>query len=121
MVVFVLQADVEISFDVSDFKKAEKLDPGWTNPQLLCSQKGASVKGALGPFGLLALASKDLKEYTAVFFRIFKGEDNKFVVLMCSDQSRSLQFFSFNISSISQQSDTMFSNSFSCFIMTGLP
>ncbi|ESR39789.1 Beta-fructofuranosidase insoluble isoenzyme CWINV1 [Citrus sinensis] len=83
------QADVEISFDVSDFKKAEKLDPGWTNPQLICSQKGASVKGALGPFGLLALASKDLKEYTAVFFRIFKGEDKKFVVLMCSDQSRS--------------------------------
>ena len=82
-----LQADVEISFEISDFKKAEVFDPRWKNPQLLCIQKGASVKGALGPFGLLALASKDLKEYTSVFFRIFKGQD-KYVVLMCSDQSR---------------------------------
>ncbi|XWS12071.1 hypothetical protein CRYUN_Cryun37aG0059000 [Craigia yunnanensis] len=82
------QADVDISFEISDFKKAEVLKPSWTNPQLLCSQKGASVKGSLGPFGLLVLASKDLKENTAVFFRIFKGQ-NKYVVLMCSDQSRS--------------------------------
>ncbi|OMO70799.1 Glycoside hydrolase, family 32 [Corchorus capsularis] len=82
------QADVDISFKISDFEKAEELKPSWTNPQLLCSQKGASVKGGLGPFGLLALASKDRKENTAVFFRIFKGQ-NKYVVLMCSDQSRS--------------------------------
>ncbi|XVE88713.1 hypothetical protein DITRI_Ditri19aG0091000 [Diplodiscus trichospermus] len=82
------QADVDISFKISDFEKAEVLKPSWTNPQLLCSQKGASVKGSLGPFGLLVLASKNLKENTAVFFRIFKGQ-NKYVVLMCSDQSRS--------------------------------
>ncbi|KAJ8442928.1 hypothetical protein Cgig2_022294 [Carnegiea gigantea] len=82
------QADVEISFKVSDVKNVEKFETSWTNPQLLCSQKGASVKGGLGPFGLLTLASKGLEEYTAVFFRIFKGYD-KFVVLMCSDQSRS--------------------------------
>ncbi|XVE88717.1 hypothetical protein DITRI_Ditri19aG0091400 [Diplodiscus trichospermus] len=82
------QADVDISFKISDFEKAEVLKPSWTNPQLLCSQKGASVKGSLGPFGLLVLASKNLKENTAVFFRIFKRQ-NKFVVLMCSDQSRS--------------------------------
>uniref|UniRef100_A0A5B7AZS7 Putative beta-fructofuranosidase n=1 Tax=Davidia involucrata TaxID=16924 RepID=A0A5B7AZS7_DAVIN len=82
------QADVDISFEVSEFEKAEVLDPSWTNPQLLCSQKGASVKGGLGPFGLLVLASKNLQEYTAVFFRIFRGK-NKYVVLMCSDQSRS--------------------------------
>ncbi|XP_059644806.1 beta-fructofuranosidase, insoluble isoenzyme CWINV1-like [Cornus florida] len=82
------QADVEISFRVSEFNKADVMDPSWTNPQLLCSQKGASVKGGLGPFGLLVLASNHLQEYTAVFFRIFKGQ-NKYVVLMCSDQSRS--------------------------------
>ncbi|XP_021293975.1 beta-fructofuranosidase, insoluble isoenzyme CWINV1-like [Herrania umbratica] len=82
------QADVEISFKVTDFEKAEVLKPSWTNPQLLCSQKGASVEGGLGPFGLLVLASEGLKENTAVFFRIFKGQ-NKYVVLMCSDQSRS--------------------------------
>ncbi|KAF3451458.1 hypothetical protein FNV43_RR07553 [Rhamnella rubrinervis] len=68
--------------------KEELLDPSWTDPQILCSQNGASVKGGLGPFGLLVLASKGLKEYTAVFFRIFKAP-NKHAVLMCSDQSRS--------------------------------
>ncbi|CAB4302902.1 unnamed protein product [Prunus armeniaca] len=83
------QADVDITFEISDFKKAEVLDPSWTDPQLLCSQKDASVKGGLGPFGLLVLASKGLKEYTAVFYRIFKGHNNKYVVLLCSDQSRS--------------------------------
>ncbi|KAE7999095.1 hypothetical protein FH972_003575 [Carpinus fangiana] len=82
------QADVEISFRTIELQKAEKLDPSWTNPQAICSQKGASVKGRLGPFGLLALASKGLQEQTAVFFRIFRGQD-KYVVLMCSDQSRS--------------------------------
>ena len=84
-----VQADVDISFEITNFEKAEVLKPSWSNPQLLCSQKGASVKGNLGPFGLLVLASKGLKENTAVFFRIFKGQ-NKLVVLMCSDQSRSL-------------------------------
>ncbi|XP_044485330.1 beta-fructofuranosidase, cell wall isozyme-like [Mangifera indica] len=82
------QADVEVSFKIPKFEKVEVLDPSWTNPQLLCSQKGASVKGALGPFGLLVLSSKSLEEYTAVFFRIFKDHE-KYVVLMCSDQSRS--------------------------------
>lgn len=83
-----LQADVEISFKISDFEKAEVFDESWSNPQLLCSQKGASVKGGLGPFGLMVLASKGMEEYTAVFFRIFKRQ-TKYVVLMCSDQSRS--------------------------------
>ncbi|KAK3220509.1 hypothetical protein Dsin_014479 [Dipteronia sinensis] len=83
------QADIEISFEMTDFEKADVLDSNSTNPQLLCSQKGASVKSAFGPFGLLVLASKDLQEYTAVFFRIFKGQEHKYVVLMCSDQSRS--------------------------------
>ncbi|XP_030972399.1 fructan 6-exohydrolase-like [Quercus lobata] len=82
------QADVVISFKASDLEKAEVLDPSWTNPQVLCKQKSASVRGSLGPFGLLVLASKGLQEVTAVFYRIFKGQ-NKYVVLMCSDQSRS--------------------------------
>ena len=86
------QADVEISFAISDLSKAEAIDPSWTNPQLLCSRKGASVKGSLGPFGLLVLASKGMQEYTAVFFRLFKGQNNKYVVLMCSDQSRYSHF-----------------------------
>ncbi|KAF5745520.1 Glycosyl hydrolases family 32 protein isoform 1 [Tripterygium wilfordii] len=84
-----VQVDVEVSFELSHIEKAEKMDPSWTNPQLLCSQKGASAKGSFGPFGLLVLASKGMQEYTAVFFRVFQDQNNKYVVLMCSDQSRS--------------------------------
>ncbi|KAL0562261.1 hypothetical protein IC582_002713 [Cucumis melo] len=84
------QADVEVSFKVKNFKKAQILKPQyWENPQLLCSQKGtATTKGGVGPFGLLVLASNDFKEYTSVSFTIFKKQ-GKYVVLMCSDQSRS--------------------------------
>lgn len=85
-----LQADVEVSFDLPMLDKAEKFDPSWTSPVDLCSQKVASVQGGVGPFGLKVLASKGLEEYTAVFFRIFKGQNNKYIVLMCSDQSRYL-------------------------------
>ncbi|OIW03776.1 hypothetical protein TanjilG_30052 [Lupinus angustifolius] len=81
------QADVEISFEVNEFEKAEILK-SWTNPEILCDKKGAAVKGGLGPFGLLVFASKGLEEYTAVFFRIFRYQ-HKNLVLMCSDQSRS--------------------------------
>ncbi|XP_043704813.1 beta-fructofuranosidase, insoluble isoenzyme CWINV1-like [Telopea speciosissima] len=82
------QADVDVSFNLSTLEKAESMDPSWANPQLLCSEKGASVKGSLGPFGLLVLASKGLEEQTAIFFRVFKAEKS-YAVLMCSDQSRS--------------------------------
>lgn len=86
--VSVLQADVEVTFEISNFEKAEVLDQSWTDPQILCSNKDASVDGSLGPFGLLVLASEGLQEYTAVFYRIYKSHNNKYVVLMCSDQSR---------------------------------
>ncbi|KAL2525634.1 Beta-fructofuranosidase [Abeliophyllum distichum] len=83
------QADVEVLFELPRFKdQIELMDTKSVDPQQLCSQKNASVRGVLGPFGLLVLASNDLTEQTAIFFRIFKGYD-KFVVLMCSDQSRS--------------------------------
>ncbi|KAL9251500.1 Fructan 6-exohydrolase-like protein [Drosera capensis] len=83
------QADLEVTFRISKLKEAEeKFDPKWTDPQLLCSQKEARVKGVVGPFGLFTLVSKGLEEYTAVCFRIFK-DGGKYVVLMCSDQSRS--------------------------------
>nr|KJB65543.1 hypothetical protein B456_010G099400 [Gossypium raimondii] len=82
------QADVEVSFSLSSFKEAELMDPSWVDPKLLCSQKTASVRSNVGPFGILVLASKDLTEQTAIFFRVFRSKDN-YVVLMCSDQSRS--------------------------------
>ncbi|GLT25586.1 hypothetical protein SLA2020_007070 [Shorea laevis] len=83
------QADVEVSFDLPSLTEAELMDTSWIDPQLVCSQNTASVRGRVGPFGLLVLASKGLKEQTAVFFRIFRSSNDKYVVLMCSDQSRS--------------------------------
>ncbi|KAG6397988.1 hypothetical protein SASPL_139438 [Salvia splendens] len=80
------QADVEISFEIPTLEKAEEMDTSLTDPQAICSY-GAG-KGGVGPFGLLVLASKDLQEYTAVYFRVFRAK-TRYVVIMCSDQSRS--------------------------------
>ncbi|TVU45191.1 hypothetical protein EJB05_04667 [Eragrostis curvula] len=88
------QADVEASFQVMDLDKAEPFDPAWkaADAQTVCAARGADAKGGVGPFGLWVLASDDLKEKTAVFFRVFKnGEDGKHVVLMCNDPSTSSQ------------------------------
>uniref|UniRef100_A0ACD5XBQ5 Uncharacterized protein n=1 Tax=Avena sativa TaxID=4498 RepID=A0ACD5XBQ5_AVESA len=86
------QADVEVSFAAMDLDKAEPFDPAWrgVDAQTVCAARGADVKGGVGPFGLWVLASDELKERTAVFFRVFKGEgDGKHAVLMCNDPSRS--------------------------------
>lgn len=83
------QADVVVVFDVSSsLHKVEKFDPSWTDPQKLCSLKGAEEKGGVGPFGLYVLASGDGQQRTAVYFRIFK-DVNKHVILMCHDPSKS--------------------------------
>ncbi|CAJ2663603.1 unnamed protein product [Trifolium pratense] len=81
------QVDVEISFEVNNNIEAAEVLDNWTDPQILCSES-SSIKSGLGPFGLLVFASKGLKEFTSVFFRIFKYQQ-KPLVLFCSDQSRS--------------------------------
>ncbi|KAJ7958368.1 Beta-fructofuranosidase, insoluble isoenzyme like [Quillaja saponaria] len=81
------QADVEVSFELPELESAELIDPTRIDPQLICSEENASRHGMIGPFGLLVLASKNLEEQTAIFFRIFKGH-NKYIGLICSDQSR---------------------------------
>ncbi|XP_010683702.2 beta-fructofuranosidase, insoluble isoenzyme 1 [Beta vulgaris subsp. vulgaris] len=83
------QADVEVAFRIPNLEKAEAFDPKWVDPQDLCAQKGSTVRGRIGPFGILTLASNNLEEYTPVFFRVFKAQKNKHVVLMCSDASSS--------------------------------
>ncbi|KAL3755624.1 hypothetical protein ACJRO7_002643 [Eucalyptus globulus] len=83
------QADVDMVFSFSSLDGAEKFDSNWVNAQDLCGLKGSGVPGNVGPFGLLTLASKHLEEFTPVFFRIFKADDqNKHKVLMCSDARR---------------------------------
>ncbi|XP_024963394.1 beta-fructofuranosidase, insoluble isoenzyme CWINV6-like [Cynara cardunculus var. scolymus] len=86
------QADVTVSFKLEGLTIAdtEDLDTTSVDPQALCTERGASSKGAFGPFGLLAMASKDRKEQTAIFFRVFYDQKIKrYAVLMCSDLSRS--------------------------------
>ncbi|RYR47281.1 hypothetical protein Ahy_A07g033223 isoform C [Arachis hypogaea] len=80
------QADIEVLFEIPELENAESFDLSGVDPQLLCSN--APRSGIIGPFGLLALASKDLREHTAISFRVYKTS-NKYVGLMCSDQSRS--------------------------------
>ncbi|KAK6289300.1 hypothetical protein POUND7_000841 [Theobroma cacao] len=80
------QADVEVSFDLTNLKEAEFMVPDGVILEL--SVQTASFRGMVGPFGLLVLASQGLTEQTAVFFRIFRSGE-KYVVPMCSDQSRS--------------------------------
>ncbi|XWS58024.1 hypothetical protein CRYUN_Cryun09bG0223500 [Craigia yunnanensis] len=82
------QADIEVSFDLTNLKEAEFIVPDGVDPRALCIQRTASFRGMIGPFGLLVLASQGLTEQTAIFFRIFRSHE-KYVVLMCSDQSRS--------------------------------
>ncbi|KAL6644294.1 hypothetical protein ACP70R_015902 [Stipagrostis hirtigluma subsp. patula] len=84
-----LQADVEAVFEIPSLAAAEKFDPSWElDAQRLCGEKGAAVRGGVGPFGLIVLASGDLREYTAVFFRVFKHVGT-YKVLMCTDLTRS--------------------------------
>ncbi|KAL9330738.1 hypothetical protein ACSQ67_000348 [Phaseolus vulgaris] len=82
------QADVEVLFELPELENAEFLDESEVDPHLLCSEEYASRSGIIGPFGLLALASEDQTEHTAIFFRIYRAP-NRFVCLMCSDHRRS--------------------------------
>ncbi|CAM0955456.1 unnamed protein product [Alopecurus aequalis] len=83
------QADVEVVFEIPALEGAENVESNaLLDPQKLCDEKGASVPGGVGPFGLLILASGDLHEHTSVFFRVFKHDD-KYKVLMCTDLRRS--------------------------------
>ncbi|GMH30134.1 hypothetical protein Nepgr_031977 [Nepenthes gracilis] len=87
------QADVEVTFSFPSLAvdKVEPLDSSWFDigAEHVCMKMGSTVQGRLGPFGLLTLASENLDEYTPVFFRVFKAQCTKHVVLMCSDASSS--------------------------------
>lgn len=84
------QADVEVVFKIPSLEEAERVDDPnrLLDPQKLCGEKGAAVRGGVGPFGLLVMASGDLHEHTAVFFRVFRHHD-KYKLLMCTDLTKS--------------------------------
>ncbi|XP_010555046.1 PREDICTED: beta-fructofuranosidase, insoluble isoenzyme CWINV6 isoform X2 [Tarenaya hassleriana] len=83
------QADIEVVFELPDLEDDEEevefLDSDQSDPQELCK---ASVQGVYGPFGLLTLASKDMSEQTAIFFRVFRCHEG-YSILMSSDHSKS--------------------------------
>uniref|UniRef100_A0A0D9XBP2 beta-fructofuranosidase n=1 Tax=Leersia perrieri TaxID=77586 RepID=A0A0D9XBP2_9ORYZ len=85
-----LQGDVEVVFRIPSLEEAERVDDpnSLMDPQKLCGEKGADVPGGVGPFGLIVMASGDLHEHTAVFFRVFKHHDN-YKLLMCTDLRKS--------------------------------
>ena len=89
MIVNILKADVEVVFDLPGLEGAEFIDSNAIDPQLLCSEEKSSGSGAIGPFGLSVLASEARTEQTAIFFKIFRAP-NRYIGLMCSDQSRFL-------------------------------
>ena len=89
----ILQLDVSVKFRVPELSPADDmLNVNDSNAQVICSERGVSRNGAVGPFGLLVLASDDLTEQTAVFFYIV-SVGGRWNALVCSDQSR-FSFFS---------------------------
>nr|QUJ17881.1 cell wall invertase 1 [Hemerocallis fulva] len=84
------QADIEVEFELTmSLNRAEPFDQNWLlDPPKLCRERGPSVHGGLGAFGLLVLASDNLEEHTAVYFRVFNTGGN-YAVLMCTDQRKS--------------------------------
>ncbi|KAL2901783.1 Acid beta-fructofuranosidase 2 vacuolar [Bienertia sinuspersici] len=53
------------------------------------SSKGASQRGALGPFGFLVLADDYLSEQTPVYFYVVKSSNGSYKTFFCTDLSRS--------------------------------
>ncbi|KAG5558384.1 hypothetical protein RHGRI_008341 [Rhododendron griersonianum] len=80
------QLDISATFEVDEaaLEGTFEADVGYN-----CSTAGASVKGALGPFGLLVIADDSLSEFTAIYFYIAKDTDGSYTTFFCSDEMRS--------------------------------
>ncbi|CAL1394835.1 unnamed protein product [Linum trigynum] len=111
------QADVEVSFSFQSLDKAEPFDPKWADlpAQDVCHEKGSTVPGGVGPFGLLTLASEKLEELTPVMFRVFKKGD-KHLVLFCSDATSSTLTKDDEKSSNLTRDDMMYKPSFAGYV-----
>ncbi len=53
-----------------------------------CGQGGAQARGTFGPFGLLLLADKELRELSAVFFYISHVKNVGWTTRFCADPTR---------------------------------
>ncbi|GMH09513.1 hypothetical protein Nepgr_011354 [Nepenthes gracilis] len=75
----------EFEIDLEALDKLSDFDEEYT-----CgTSSGANQRGALGPFGLLVLATDDFSEQTPVYFYITKGSDGNPRTFFCTDASRS--------------------------------
>ncbi|XP_024996628.1 acid beta-fructofuranosidase 2, vacuolar-like [Cynara cardunculus var. scolymus] len=82
------QLDIMVEFELGK-KVANRLRVGAAVPYNCGGHGGAGMRGALGPFGLLVLANKNLTEHTPAYFYIAKGIRGDLDILFCIDQSRS--------------------------------
>lgn len=82
------QLDILVEFEL-DKKASNKLRVGGSVPYNCAGHGGAGVRDALGPFGLLVLANKNLTEHTPAYFYIAKGKKGELSTFFCIDQSRS--------------------------------
>lgn len=82
-----LKADVEVTFDLPVLEdNPEGLDANQVVDATLFDRD--SKDGCIyGPFGLLALASNDLSEQTAIFFKVIR-RGNGYAVVMGSNEKK---------------------------------
>ncbi|XP_047321729.1 beta-fructofuranosidase, soluble isoenzyme I-like [Impatiens glandulifera] len=80
------QVDISATFEVDEesLKATVEADVGYN-----CSTAGATVRGALGPFGIIVLADHSLNELTPVYFYIAKNVEGSYTTFFCSDELRS--------------------------------
>lgn len=76
-----------MTFDLPGLKdNSHILDSDQASDAVLFNRE-SSVGCVYGPFGLLALASNDLSEETAIFFKIIR-RGNGYSVIMGSDEKK---------------------------------
>ncbi|XP_047306715.1 acid beta-fructofuranosidase 2, vacuolar-like [Impatiens glandulifera] len=78
---------VELELDEESVKRANVE----TEPSDSCQGigGGSSKRGALGPFGIMVSADKDLFEYTSLYFYISKSSNGDLNTFFCTDLTRS--------------------------------
>ncbi|XP_010491942.1 PREDICTED: beta-fructofuranosidase, insoluble isoenzyme CWINV6 isoform X1 [Camelina sativa] len=83
------QADVEVTFNLPSLEdNPEILEADHHVDDATLFDRDSSVGCVYGPFGLLALASDDLSEQTAIFFKVIR-RGNGYAVVMGSNEKRS--------------------------------
>ncbi|CDY31826.1 BnaC09g13230D [Brassica napus] len=86
------QLDIEAEFKIKkeDLEVVFADDSVEDDKEFSCETSGgATVRGALGPFGFSVLADQSLSEQTQVYFYVTKGKDSKLKTFFCTDTSRS--------------------------------